>query len=484
MNKIILSLHRITGTVIALFFAMWFITGLVLLYHPYPRLSDAQINGHYEALPDSLPAIETLLTQQKDTLQALSIRQFQGQTLADITTADTTYTICADSTKQVMPVTSETIKSIAQQWVDALVMKIDTLHERQQWVLYSRYEKNLPIYRFFFDDAEKHQLYIDSRTAEVLQFTDRHSRFWAWAGAIPHKFYFPMIRKNVDVWETTITIGGLICLLAALSGMYVGIDALLRHRRNKKRWGSPYKKWTYKWHHIAGLIFGIFLVGWGLSGMMAMQRIPKWLVPMEGDYFFKESKMWSSSKMLPIEKYILDYRLLSTKYHDLKQVTWSRIGDIPIYRIINGEEKICINASDSQIEELTIPVSVIEKAVRKMNGKDTPFTIRQMDEYDEYYLSRTHSLPLPVYKVDIGNADKTTYYINPHNGDTKYLTQNKRAKKWVFSGIHYLNIKWLVEHPVIWTILIWTLCLGGAFVSLTGVFLGIRFLRRKHHSSR
>ena len=137
MNKIILSLHRITGTVIALFFAMWFITGLVLLYHPYPRLSDAQINGHCEALPDSLPAVETLLTQQKDTLHALSIRQFQGQTLADITTADTTFTICMDTTQQVKPVTFETIKSIARQRVNAPVSRMDTLHVRQQWVLYS-----------------------------------------------------------------------------------------------------------------------------------------------------------------------------------------------------------------------------------------------------------------------------------------------------------------------------------------------------------
>ena len=479
-----LTLHRITGTVIALFFAMWFITGLVLLYHPYPRLSDAEIYGHCEALPHSLPAIETFITLPGDSLQKLSVRQFQGQTLADITTADTTYTICTDTTQQVTPVTSRTIKDIAQQWVNAPVMRIDTLHERQQWVLYSRYEENLPICRFFFGDAEKHQLYIDSRTAEVLQFTDKQSRFWAWVGAIPHKFYIPMIRKDVDVWETTITIGGLICLLAAVSGLYVGIDALLRNRRNKKHWGSPYKKRTYKWHHIAGLIFGIFLVGWGLSGMMAMQRIPKWLVPMEGDYFFKESKMWNSSKMLSMEDYTLDYRLLSTKYPDLKQVTWSQIGDIPIYRIIKGEEEICVDASDSIVKELTIPVSVIEKAVRKMNGKDTPFTIRQMDEYDEYYLSRTHDLPLPVYKVDVNNGDKTTYYVNPHNGDTKYLNQNKRAKKWVFSGIHYLNIKWLVEHPAIWTILIWTLCLGGAFVSFTGVLLGIRFIRRKHRPLR
>lgn len=478
MNKIILSLHRITGTVIALFFAMWFITGLVLLYHSYPRLSDKEINGHCEALPDSLPAIETLTAQLTDTLQALSIRQFQGQTLVDITTTDTTYTCCSDSTLQVAPITDKTIMQVARQWADAPVIRIDTLYERQQWVLYSRYEKNLPMYRLFFDDAEKHQLYIDSRTAEVLQFTDRSSRFWAWVGAIPHKFYFPIIRKDVDVWETTITIGGLFCLLAALSGMYVGINALLRHRKNKKRWGSPYKKWTYKWHHLAGLVFGIFIVAWGLSGMMAMQRVPKWLVPMEGDYFFRESKMWNSNKMLPIEKYTLDYRLLASTYPDLKQVSWTRIGDIPVYRIINGEEEMYIEASGTEVMELYIPENVVAKAVEKMNGKESTFSISTINEYDQYYLSRTHSLPLPVYKVDIQNADKTTYYINPRNGDTKYFTQNKRAKKWVFSGIHYLNIKWLVEHPFVWTILIWTLCLGGAFVSLTGVVLGIKYIRR------
>jgi hypothetical protein len=82
------------------------------------------------------------------------------------------------------------------------------------------------------------------------------------------------------------------------------------------------------------------------------------------------------------------------------------------------------------------------------------------------------------YVLKLDNADKTTYYINPKNGDTKYFTSNKRAKKWVFSGIHYLNIKWLVEHPVCWTIVIWLLCLGGAFVSLTGALLGLKYIKR------
>ena len=472
-------IHRITGTVIALFFAMWFITGLVLLYHPYPRLSDADINGHCETLPHSLPPLETITTQLTAPMQALSIRQFQGQTLVDITTADTTYTCCANGTMPVAPITSETIMRVAHRWVNASVVRIDTLHERQQWVLYSRYEKNLPIYRLFFDDAGKHQLYIDSRTAEVLQFTDRSSRIWAWLGAIPHKLYFPIIRKNVDVWEAAITIGGLFCLLAAVSGIYVGIEMLLRNRKYKKRWGSPYKKWTYRWHHLAGLVFGIFIAAWGLSGMMAMQRIPKWLIPMEGDYFFKESKMWNSDEMQPLEKYTLNYRLLTSKYPDLKQVSWMSIGDIPVYRIVNGKDELYIDASGKTVKELSLSEKTIEKAIKRMKGKDCRFTIQLMDEYDQYYLSRTRSLPLPVYQVNIQDADKTTYYINPCNGETKYFTQNKRAKKWVFSGIHYLNIKWLVEHPRVWTILIWTLCLGGTFVSLTGVVLGIRYIKRK-----
>ena len=477
-NRIILTIHRIAGTIIALFFAMWFITGLVLLYHSYPRLTDEDTRAHQETLPDSLPFIETLTAQINDTLTALNIRHFQGQTLIDISEADTSFTVCADTASHVLPITDKTILRVAQQWVSAPIAKIDTLHERQQWVLYSRYEKNLPIYRFFFDDAEKHQLYIDSKTAEVLQLTDRSSRLWAWVGAIPHKLYFPFIRKDVDVWEWSITIGGIICLLTALSGMYIGIEVLIRRHRMKRHWESPYKKWVNKWHHLLGLAFGIFIVAWSISGMMAMQRIPRWLVPMEGEYFFQESNMWNNTQMLPLEKYRLDYHLLTDKYHDLKQVTWTRTGDIPIYRIINGTDEIYINASDSVVKELYIPESVISQAVTKMHGSETPFAISLMNDYDEYYLSRTHSLPLPVYQVSIDNPDKTTYYINPRSGETKYFTQNKRAKKWVFSGIHYLNIKWLVDHPIVWTLLIWILCLGGAFVSLTGAVLGFKHLKR------
>ena len=114
-----------------------------------------------------------------------------------------------------------------------------------------------------------------------------------------------------------------------------------------------------------------------------------------------------------------------------------------------------------------------------MHGEDTPFHISMIDQYDEYYLSIDNTRPLPVYKVEIDNNDRSVYYIDPATGNHKYLNTNRKVKKWLFSAFHYLNIRWLVERHTLWTIAMWTLCLGGASLSLTGVWLGIRFIFRK-----
>jgi hypothetical protein len=62
--------------------------------------------------------------------------------------------------------------------------------------MYTRYLNEMPIYKLYFTNPEKQQLYISSKTGEVLQFTDKAQRSWAWLGAIPHKFYFPFIRQH------------------------------------------------------------------------------------------------------------------------------------------------------------------------------------------------------------------------------------------------------------------------------------------------
>lgn len=474
------SLHRITGTIIGLFFFMWFVSGLVLIYHSFPNVTRSQKYDKMDALPNSLPDIQTIISHLPEpgkNVRDINVRSFQRQILYSIKTKDSLYTICADTFQSAKPITTTTIENIVKKWNNAPVTRIDTLNERDIWIMYTRYTNEMPIYKFYFDDNDKHQLYISSRTGEVQQYTDKNQRFWAWVGAIPHKFYIPVLRKNTDTWIMSLTVGGIIAFVATLSGMYLGIYAIYRKYKVRKKVGSPYKKKWYKWHHISGLIFGVFLTTWAFSGAMSLQKIPQWAIKTYGDYKVTDKQL--RGKHLSIDKYMLDYESLLSKYQDLKQIEWSNFQDVPIYKIIVGDKEISIDASSKEIKELYLPQDQIEKAVRKIHGEEQTIDISVINESEEYYLEWKRELPLPAYKVEVHNADNSRYYIDPKTGNFKYLNQNRKARKWVFSGLHYLHIKWLIDRPVLWTIAIWCLCLGGAFVSLSGVWLGIKYIRRK-----
>lgn len=480
MKKVVKSLfklHKITGTAISLFFLMWFMTGLVLLYHSYPRLPEELANEKKEKLPSSLPSVQSIQDRVDGVINRLTLKQFQGQTLVTAVTKDSTYLLNADSLEAVKPITFETVQNVANHWFDAPIMRVDTLHKREQWILYTKYDKLMPIYKFYFDDKEKHELFISGCTGEPQQLTTRSNRFWAWVGAIPHKFYITPIRKDVDTWQNSISFVSSICLIAALSGWLLGICLLVKRYRQKHVWQNPYKKHWYRWHFFFGMIFGIFLIAWAISGIFSMQRVPQWIAPMEGNYFFSSSKFWGR-KNPSLDAYRLDYRILKETYPNLKTVEWTHYGNIPVYRIVEGSTERLIDASSEEVKSLLIPEQTLIDGVKNVHGEDVKMNISIMKEYDNYYVRRLE-LPLPVYKIEVEDADGTVYYANPETGYVRYLTKNKMIRRWLFNGIHYLDIDWLRARPFLWKSCLWILCIGCAIVCLTGVVLGTKTLLPK-----
>lgn len=494
VNKSINWLHKATGVTIAVFFIMWFVTGIVLLYHSYPRVTDTDRYEHMEALiKDEMPAlseipglsdtvaVQTLAVKKKlgETVWTLSGIDYKKDTPMDIIpVTEGEYVVSADTLTEPKSLTSQSLDSIAALWASATdIERIDTLHERGWWVMYERYEKSLPILRYYFDNADKSEVFISEKTGEVLQITTRRERFWSWIGAIPHKLYFPFLRNDVKRWENVLLVGGLFCLAAALSGMYMGIYYLIVNCRKNHRIGSPFKKKIWKYHHVGGLVFGVFLIAWGISGSLAMQRVPKWLVNYDGDYFVSSSKLWGK-KPLCIADYRLDYRELFNKYKEIKSISWEHFGKLPAYLIVTGSDEVYVDASrEGVIAPLNLSKEDIERAVKRYVGKETEFSMTLMDEYDEYYLSGNGEYPLPVWKVDIHNSDGSRMYISPSNGYVKYLNRNRMAKKWLFGAMHYLGIKYFVLHNRLRHICLWLLCMGCVFVCVSG--LGIYFSKVK-----
>lgn len=480
LKRIIYSIHRVLGTFLSILFLVWFLSGFVMIYHSFPRLTPQDRNRITGVLPADMPDLGEVLNRiYPDTIiQKISLKTTNyGQSVFEISTKDSSYNLVADSSEFIRKVSYAKIEDYARKWCSAEILKVDTLREVDQWIPFNRLMKDMPIYKFHFDDSEKRQLYISSRTGEALQFTDNDSRFWAWVGAIPHWVYFTSLRQDGELWNTTVIwlsgLGSVMCLF----GLGLGIYTLVKQYRKKKKLATPYRKFSYKWHHVLGFIFGIFVFTFVFSGMMSLAGIPDWVI--------KENKpsgrrrMFGSSSMLKPKEYQLDYRAILLHYPNrVKGVEWAGFAKTPIYKVVTTDSIYMLDASTNSITPLLLTEQTVRDKYKSQHKE--PITLSVMTEYDNYYVDRKNRLPLPVYKVDVDDADKTTYYVNPQTGDVRSYTTKSRVHKWMYQGLHSFKFKFLAEHPVLWNIVVWGTMIGGTLVSLSGVSLGYKYLRRKY----
>ena len=60
----------------------------------------------------------------------------------------------------------------------------------------------------------------------------------------------------------------------------------------------------------------------------------------------------------------------------------------------------------------------------------------------------------------------------------RYFNANTRARKWTYQALHSFSVKWILDRPVLWHVLMFGSMAGGTIVSLTGLWLLVRRLRR------
>lgn len=114
-----------------------------------------------------------------------------------------------------------------------------------------------------------------------------------------------------------------------------------------------------------------------------------------------------------------------------------------------------------------------------MSLSDTPKWFAPVHEKYNYREVLKGDLALPVYKVEITDKDGSFFYINPANGQCRFVNYHSKWQGFLYRGLHSLNFQWLVSHPVLWYIVMWTLMLGGMIVSFTGILMGLKYLKRK-----
>lgn len=479
-KRICYTIHRMLGTILSILFLMWFLSGFVMIYHTFPRVKPSDRYRIMQALPDSISGNDSILNVISGLkTMKLNLKVIDMQPVYQIITEDSTYYM-PEFTSESGAKSFDRLTEYARLWCDAPIEKVDTLTQLDQWIPFGQLKKDMPIYKFYFADKDKHELYVSSKSGEALQFTDKDSRFWAWLGPIPHWIYFTSLRQNTDLWSNTIVVLCVIGLIVCISGIILGIRAYITQYKSKKKLRSPYKKTFYKWHHILGFFFGIFVFTFTFSGMMSLVGIPDWMVKTHDRGLMRKVM---SNGSVSLDRYKYDCNEILKNYREsVKSIDWDSFGDIPLYKVTTDTGVVVLNASSENISILNLTEQDVRRRFEKIHGQEVKVSL--LTDFDNYYLSRKMESPLPVYKVEVNDADGSVSYVNPQTGSVRYYNNSSRVSKWTYRALHAYSIKGLVDRPVLWNIVMWTTMIGGTLVSFTGLYLGVRYIKRKFRKNK
>lgn len=479
MVKFFIHVHRILGVFLCLLCFSWCISGIVLMYHGYPRVGINERLSRQEILDSAkLESMQLMWGRlPKDVLDKnLSLNNPYGKPVFHYGRWRDVENVYMDSTYVLPSNTYLLCEEHARLWCpNHRIVKVDTMRELDVWIPFGQLKRDLPVYAFYYDGPEHYRLYVSSRTGDILHFSSREQRFWAWIGAIPHWLYITSIRQNMQSWDALLYWSTLICMIMCFTGFILGIRSYWLARR-KGFLHSPYKKPWFKWHHITGFFFGIFLFTWLFSAWAPMS-------PIFSGLFRGEKVKGIVQESISPAAYQLDYRAaiaaVSREQGGVKEISWGRFQNIPLYKVRTENGIYTIDASSDTVRPFYVTEEMIYSAVKKLAGDTIRYTITKMDEYDNYYISRKKGrLPLPVYKVVMDTENNDVYYYNLESDVPQHYDDNGRWRRWAFRGLHRLDFKFLLDRPILWTTVMWVLLLGCTFVSLSGIVLSVRYIIR------
>jgi uncharacterized iron-regulated membrane protein len=380
---------------------------------------------------------------------------------------------------------------------ESRVHHVERLTRPDQWTLTIR---RGALHKFTVDDEARTELYVSERDAEVAAITTRGSRTLAWVGAIPHFFYYAPLRLNQPLWRQVVLWTSGIGILLALLGIVLGIVQLRKARPFTLSGAVPYTGWM-KWHHVTGLVFGVFTVTFVFSGWLSME--PWGWATSQGRFGggLREAFTGAPADLAAFPRLTADAWPAIADGRAVKEVEYVRIQDEPHFVVrrepdatagteVRGHEpyfaarssdaaQAVVNARTMQKHDRDFSADELLDRVRGALPGTTVSSSEMLATYDSYYYSREGLAPLPVLKVKLADPESTWLYIDPRMSRlVGRVHRLDRAERWLYNGLHSLDFSfWYYRRPL-WDVGMILLSLGGLTSSAVGIMMGLKRVLR------
>jgi hypothetical protein len=484
VRKHLILYHRWLGVFFSLLFAMWFLSGIVLMYWPYPGVNgDLRVEKSEGIRPElvkvSLAEAEKIAQVAK--VDRVRLGMLHGRPLYRFHTGRLQTVVYADVAEKFGGLSEGEALAVASAWSGRPAGEAHfdgAMTEEDQWTLNKAVRPLRPFLRFSWPDGQ--EVYISQVSGEVMQHTTRADRIGAYFGAIPHWLYFTPLRKETPVWRALVIALSLGGTLMTVFGIVVGIwlySPSKRFRFPSGRSSIPYSGWK-RWHTILGLVFGLMTFTWILSGLFSMN-------PMQWSPEFGPDGAMSAA--LQGGRWQSDLFEKESPGAALERLGERGVKEVEL-EVSGGEGVFLLRYSPKQVARV-MPLGGVERGVslewaRKRVQAAVPgvpiVAMREVKAYENYYVSREGKLPLPAYYFELGDAERSMHYMDAATGKLveSYGVRN-RWNRWLYHGLHSVDLPWLYANRPSWDVALILPLLGGSALCVTSVWIAWVRMRRK-----
>jgi hypothetical protein len=302
--------------------------------------------------------------------------------------------------------------------------------------------------------------------------TTRSQRFWNWLGSVPHWIYFTKLRANQPAWrQVNLWIAGP-AILVAVSGIWIGILRLRVGRRYPNGQHSPYHGWKH-WHHWAGIVGGVFLLTWILSGWLSVNP-NQWL--SGGAPTSAALLRYAGQSSLTFDTEVA--RIAERAPACTRRARFMYLDATPVVELsCDATERTVLDARTGQT--MRVDDARLFDAARRLMPEHRIIESKRLSRDDLYWYSHHERRPLPVLRVAFDDPEHSWFYLDPSTGEVlDFMDDGTRSYRWWFNALHRLDFTWLLRYPALWRAVVWSLCAAGLLISASGIVIGWRRLRR------
>lgn len=474
--RLVFLAHRYLGIVVGILMVVWCLSGIVLMYVSYPSLPEGR----------RVAALEPLELEQccvmeggrnsiggNTRIASARIEMLAGVPIADVKAwGGARELIDLRSGQRISGLSWQQAATVAAEYARLWRLPPTASQVRKlawdQWVTSEEYDENRPYYKFSYDDPARSDLYVSALSGEAMQFTTEELRFWNWLGAVPHWVYFEPLRRHEVYWVQFIIVTSAIGSFLTLTGIYIGVRQYLRRPARRT---SPYRGYMF-WHHIPGLVFGVFLLTWVVSGLFSVT--PYGLLD-GGDIRSDQQRLMGSAPTWG--QLVASLRELAQRpgNDDLVSLRAAPLdGELFFIGTRASGDQVRIGSTGERAN-LTAADRALEARLLGGGPHTVPKLMRHFDAY-YYYFDGFPPTPveLPVYRLVLNNADYTRYYLDPVTGSI--LTKadaGARGYRWLHFGPHRMDFTPLLRSRPLWDVVTLILLLGSTLIAGTGLYSAV-----------